>query len=46
MILAVADEKPKGNEGLQISTMMMKQNKTDEVHIRNGEREMNKPLLK
>ena len=46
MILAVADEKPKGNEGIQISTMMMKQNKTDVVHIRNGEREMNKPLRK
>ena len=46
MILAVADEKPWGNEGIQISTMMMKQNKTDEVHIRNGEREMNKPLRK
>ena len=44
MILAVADEKPKDNEGLQISTMMMEQNKTDEVHIRNGEREMYKPL--
>ena len=46
MILAVADEKPKGNEGIQISKMMMKKNKTDEVQIRNGEREMNKPLRK
>ena len=46
MILAVADEKPQGNEGIQISTMMMKQDKTDEVQIRNGEREMNKPLRK
>ena len=46
MILAVVDEKPKGNEGIQISTMMMKQNKTDVVHVRNGEREMNKPLRK
>ena len=44
MILAVADEKPQGNECIQICTMMMKQNKTDEVQIRNGEREMNKPL--
>ena len=44
MFLAVVDEKLKGNEGIQISTMMMKQNKTDELHIRKGEREMNKPL--
>ena len=46
MILAVADEKPQGNEVIQISTMMMKQNKTDELHIRNGERKMNKSLRK
>ena len=37
MFLAVVDEKPMGNEGIQISTMMIKQNITDEVHIRNGE---------